>query len=205
MGIGAFPLLPGQTNPWLTSFLRTQLCPDEASATAPAPDAQLAQRSARITTAGLRVRRDADLVFVAHLGSAKGRTPGYVAAFHEGTARWFHVYDLALARGKLTPAKVADITRCAVAVYDPAEGASVLRHVYDVRSVRFVDRSEITEAQSGTSSPSREGRCWLFELGAAVALERPVPYQREAQYTARVTSFESLQRARTWRDLDDRY
>lgn len=203
VGIGAFPLLPGQKNPWLEAFLRSQLCPDETASSVTAPDAQLAQRATRIVTTGLRARRDADLVFIAHVATAKGRSAEYIGAFSKGAAKWFHIYELALERGRLTLAMMADVTRCAVAV--TGDDASELRHIYDVRSIRRVARHEITPEQSGTTTPAREGLCWLFELGAASRLSPPLRYPREPRYTAHVATFARLSSARTWSDLDDRY
>lgn len=203
VGIGAFPLLPGQKNPWLHTFLESQLCPVESTIAATTPDAQLAQHATRIVTSGLRARRDADLVFIAHAAAPQGRSPEYVNAFKTGEARWFHVYDVALERGRLTAAMMADVTRCAVAVR--GDDGYELRHIYDVRSIRRVDRREITPAQSGTATPAREGLCWLFELGAPVTRSPPLRVPRRPRYTAHVATWERLLSARTWSDLDDRY
>jgi hypothetical protein len=208
VGIGAFPLLPGQNNPWLEAFLRSQLDPDGANPRT--PDIQLAQPAARIVTAGLRVRRDADLVFIAHLAAERGSTQRYIDGFRQGNARWFHAHDAVLARGALTRERMADITRCAISVSDPELGTSSIHFVYDVREVRRTTLDRLSSEQLGLAGAATEhDPVWLFELGAsvrlAVPLEFPRPYEPSRTQAARVASFERLREARAWHELDDRY
>ncbi|WP_052190630.1 restriction endonuclease-like protein [Chitinibacter sp. ZOR0017] len=166
VGIGAFPALPGQANQWLASFLLDHLGskPSSIEYRIEAPDEHLARDSVRIAPSGLQLRRSAELVLVAQTGG--GRTPEYLEGFRNGTARWYHIPAETLALRQTPETVINDLRFCAIAVTSAA-GQAEISYIFDIRSVRLVQRHEISPAQAGTTKPSATGMYWLFELGAA--------------------------------------
>jgi hypothetical protein len=191
VGIGAFPALPGQENPWLRDFLASQLGPQAASMHgSPGPQWQLAQWAPRIGQAGLRLQQVDGLVFVSHIGG--GRTAEYCREFEAGTAKWFHVQNKALVRGEIAPSAMQDVTHCAIAFPDASGTASHITHIYTVRKVSFVDRAEISAGQAGSASHGSNDKYWLFELLTSDELEAPIPYGYAARFRALLTSPQAL-------------
>jgi len=204
IGIGAFPVLPGCQNKWLQEFLGRQIGnKDSLGLISPAPDEQLGQQFARIAPVGLNLIRGNRLVFVAHVGP--DRRPDYLQSFEEGTAKWFHVREYTLARGEITAALLEDVTHCAVAVAVPDTQRSVVRYVYDVRSIRRLDRSEISSEQAGTDRPGGSGAYWLFELGASKSRKAPIDYPVVGPFRSWVADYDIFMKALSWDKIPSRY
>lgn len=194
VGIGAFPALPGQENPWLRDFLASQLGQQPVSMLrSPGPEWQLAQWAPRIGQVGLRLQQADGLVFVSHIGG--GRTAEYRSEFEAGTAKWFHVQNKALIRGEIAPSAMQDVTHCAIAFPDASGTSSHITHIYAVRKVSLVDRAEISAEQAGSATHGSNDKYWLFELLTSTELEAPVPYGYAAQFRAWLTSLKALMQA----------
>jgi hypothetical protein len=194
VGIGAFPALPGQENPWLRDFLASQLGQQPVGMLrSPGPEWQLAQWAPRIGQAGLRLRQTDGLVFVSHIGG--DRTAEYRSEFEAGTAKWFHVQNKALIRGEIAPSAMQDVTHCAIAFPDASGTASHITHIYAVRKVSLVDRAGISAEQAGSATHGSNDKYWLFELLTSAELEAPVPYGYAAQFRAWLTSLKALMQA----------
>ena len=202
VGIGAFSALPGQENVWLAKFLAKQLGLNVAAVPrSPGPEWQLAQWAPRIEPPGLQLRRERELVFIAHIGG--GRTPAYIKALRDGTGGWFHVQDKAIARGEIAAAAMRDVTHCGIALPAGGGAGSHITHIYKVRSVRLVERTDITPLQAGAEKPSSNGWYWLFELGESETLRNPLRYEASESFRAWLTSPGILHTARAWRDISE--
>lgn len=204
VGIGAFPALPGQDNNWLAMFLGRHLGRKSSPPLykIETPDEYLAQDSVRISPTGLRLVRDDELVFVAPAGP--GRKAEYLEGFRNGTAKWYHTRDSAVARKNIPAQLMRDITYCVVLISDAGSSLKAT-FLYEVRSVRPVSREEITPEQSGTDTPGYPGQYWLFELGAAVRLEQPIELSWSRGFRFRITGKQDLLAAKGWADMPLRY
>jgi hypothetical protein len=205
VGIGGFPLIPNQDPVWLRRFLEEQLLPLQPAARySSGPDEVLAMDFARISASGLSARRRSPLVLVAHVGP--NRDAQYLENFKLGHGGWFHVRPLALERANVTPALLADVTHCAVAV-EVKPGESVIPFVYPLRaSGRLVNRDQISIAQSGTAIATGSGPYWLFSLGLAEALPEPLAYvPSETSYRVRIVPLAQLHSGAPWQELHLHY
>lgn len=201
VGIGAFPAVPGQENPWLREFLAGQFGQQVSTLhRSPGPEWQLAQWAPRIGPAGLRLQQADGLAFVAHIGD--GRTEEYIESFEAGTSRWFHVRNTALLRGEIAPSAMRDVTHCAIAFPDKSSAASHITHVYEVRSVSIVSRAEISAEQAGSAMHGSGDKYWLFELHTPAKLAAPIRYERTRPFRAWLTSHKALERVAAFPSLD---
>lgn len=200
VGIGAFPLLPGQANPWLTRFLTSQLGEQKAAMPrSPGPEWQLAQWAPRTGATGLDLRTKRSLVFIAHIGGH--RTPEYLQRISDGTAGWFHVRDEALLRGAIAASAMLDITHCAIA-WPKADGTgSHITHYYQVTCVEKVGRKAITSEQSGTDIHGSDGRYWLLKLSQSERLAEPLAYKAAPRFRAWITGLETFETAKKWEEI----
>ena len=197
VGIGAFPALPGQRNPWLNAFLAHQLGPSGGPVSrSPGPEWQLAQWAPRIEPAGLRLSRAEKLVFIAQVGPR--RAPEYLERFRNGTARWFHVRDKALVRGDIAASAMRDVTHCAVAWSHPEDSEVRITHVYRVKTVALVERSEVSVEQAGTSVMGSNDKYWLFELGESRELSTPKGYIPSPRFRAWLTNIKQFETKLSW-------
>jgi hypothetical protein len=205
VGIGAFPLLPNQDPVWLRTFLGNHLLPSQSTARYSAgPDEVLGHGAARITAPGLSARRRTPLVLLAHVGP--DRDANYLEDFFNGRAEWFHVRPLALERASVTPALLADLTHCAVAI-EVEPNCSAIRFVYQLHtSAQLVERGQISNAQSGTSQPTGSGLYWLFNLGRAEELKKPLVYTPTIEpYRVRIIPLSQLRNGAPWEELQLHY
>jgi hypothetical protein len=210
VGIGAFPALPEQENGWLAAFLRQHLGgkPNAIEYRIEAPDEYLAQDSVRIAPSGLYLRRNAQLVFVAPAGG--GRTPAYLERFRQGTARWYHIPIATINKQQTSHAIMQDIAHCAIAIHSTGK-TSVIQYVYDVRSVKLVQRHKITAEQSGKNDKAGinkdtdTGQYWLFELGASHALNTPLQLNSQRKFKFKITSMSDILSATNGDMLAKRY
>ena len=200
VGIGAFPALPGHGNIWLTNFLKNQL--NVRSRDQQAPDLQLAQGYVRIPPTGLKLKREGDLIFVATTG--EDRTQDYLQRFIDGSAKWYHTRDKTILNGNISHAVMYDITHVAVLVAT-ADDCVTANYLYPVKAVSSKARQEISFDQAGTSLPSENGICWLFELGTPVLLSTPLTLSSEKHFRFGVCSTQQFYKAKTWADISSRY
>lgn len=198
VGIGAFPLLPGQEGVWLHDFLRDRLVRPYGSGDSwPVADRILAQDSVRIPPEGLKLTRGQDLVLVAPVGPA--RSSDYLDAFRKGRAGWYHTRDEALVRFNLPSYVMQDLTHCAIAI--PAGESLEISFVYDVRSVERVSRSEISALQAGVPEKDLTEQYWLIRLGGAIPLSNPIGLPASEHFEFRLTTTDGLLAAKDWSSM----
>ena len=195
VGIGAFPLLPGQEGVWLREFLGDRLVrPYGLAGEWPVADRILAQDSVRIPPEGLKLTRGRELVLVAPVGP--DRSGDYLEAFRNGKAHWYHTRDEALVRFDLPSYVMQDLTHCAIAI--PTGDELEIRYVYDVRSVARVARSQITEAQAGVPAKDSTEPYWIVRLGGAIPLANPIRLPASQHFEFRLTNTDGLLAAKDW-------
>lgn len=204
VGIGAFAVLPGQSNRWLQLFLAKNLARRVTIKTYrnEAPDRYLVQESVRIAPTGLTLRREGSLLFVAPVGPR--RTQAYLSAFKNGNAKWYHTRDEAMHKVRIPVRVMNDISHVAVAV-PTGNGTVSISHIYKVSGVKLCPRSEISELQSGTLKPGGGGDYWLFEIGDSEALDTPVYLPDEEHFRFGMCTLADLKTAKTWGDVSGRY
>ena len=198
VGIGAFPLLPGQEGVWLHDFLRDRLVrPYGLAGEWPVADRILAQDSVRIPPEGLKLTRGRELVLVAPVGPS--RSGDYLEAFRNGKAPWYHTRDEALVRFDLPSYVMQDLTHCAIAT--PTGEGLEIRYVYDVRAVSRVSRSQITAEQAGVPENDSAEPYWIIRLGGAIPLANTIRLPASQHFEFRLTNTDGLLAAKDWTSM----
>jgi len=207
VGIGGFPLLPGRDNRWLKEFLREKFG-DPAGKnypyTVPGVDEHLLHESVRIAPTGLSLSRYDDLTLVASLGGVSGRDKQYSDRFLNGTAGWYHI-PASTTDKKISRTVMRELRCCAVAVHHAGTGERRIEHLYDVKSVRLVERCLLTAEQAGSADPQNQNKYWLLELGASRPLIAPLSAGSIRRFRFKMTSASDILTVQDWSNLADRY
>lgn len=200
VGIGGFPLLPGRPNKWLRDFLESRFGNANMAYKIPEPDQYLAEDSARIATMGTYLGRYEDLTLAASLGPGRGKE--YMERFRQGVAGWYHIPLATTDKKAIERNVMREIRHCAIGVHHGTE--RVIRHLYEVKSVRLVRRGDIPAERAGKADPGNNDEYWLFELGYARALEQPIPMPVRT-FKFQLTDAAALLAAENWETLPKRY
>lgn len=194
VGIGAFALLPSQTDPtqtkscysghqWLLEFLQVQIgtapnAQTEQNNEAIYPLAGMAERlytqeAARIPYYGMRQVLYPDLTMTVALGGQRGRDNGYFEQFEQGTAQWYHLPQSTFLQ-KFKQHIAEEIRYLALAsTSDTQSSSKQIDKLWPVKRVTVLPRYAITEDQAGKKSGSAD-LYYLFELGKPLSLQTPV-------------------------------
>ena len=208
VGIGGFPLLPGRYNLWLWAFLQEKfgdLSSEESKERALEPDEHLLHESVRIAPTGLQLEQYSDLTLAASLGGTAGRTKEYVNRFLEGTAGWYHLPVSTIVKKKISANVVREVRCCAIAVHQPGTHYRQIDYLYDVKSVRLVQRCDLTVEQAGKVKPRDNEEFWLFELGPSRQLSHPIRTGGDQGFRFRLTSAQEMLSGKPWQELVERY
>ena len=202
IGIGGFPLLPGQENWWLTQFLEKQIGKCNLGTTYPTTnsDTLYLNESLRTTTYGLNTRRHSNLVMLASVPVYKDSE--YVDRFSDGTAKWYHIPVKpkdGLAIGKDL---MREIEYCAVTVMN---GDSIsCNYLYPIVKAVIKPRGEINEFAGGTSE--RTDEYWLLELGEPQELKSSIKRETNAcHFDLRLVTKKDFLAASSWEDIETKY
>lgn len=207
VGIGGFPLLPGQKNHWLKEFLTDKfgdLSVGAQPCRVPDADEHLLQESVRIAPTGLSLERYDDLTLVASLGNVSKRDKQYVDRFMTGTAAWYHI-PASTTDKKISRTVMRELRFCAVAVHPVGTAERRIEHLYDVTSVKLVKRCDLTVEQAGSVDPDNQNEYWLLRLGTSRSLPQPVSTGSIRSFRFRMTAAADLLGAKSWDELPDRY
>ncbi|HFG1882008.1 DUF2357 domain-containing protein [Vibrio cholerae] len=194
VGIGAFALLPSQTEPtqaksrysghqWLLEFLQAQIGTAPNAQTgqnneAMYPVAGMAERlyvqeAARIPYYGMRQVLYPDLTMTVALGGQRGRDNGYFEQFEQGIAQWYHLPQSTFLQ-KFKQHIAEEIRYLALAsTSDIQSSTKQIDKLWPVKRVTVLPRYAITEDQAGKKSGSAD-LYYLFELGKPLSLQTPV-------------------------------
>ncbi|MDY0223279.1 MAG: DUF2357 domain-containing protein [Desulfobacterium sp.] len=203
VGIGAFPLLPGQENRWLAEFLKSQIGEySETSYEAKEVDELYLQESVRIAPYGMKQYRHSELVLAADIFDSKGRA--YVRPFEEGAAQWYHIPESTVQNYKISRHVMREMKFCAFST-NSDDGRRCL-YFYPVVSVVLKLRNEIDEYAGGSNSRGGESLYWLIELGksfqAPVALAAK---KKQRKFRFRLVAFHDFLKAESWDDIPRKY
>ncbi|MDF1622057.1 MAG: restriction endonuclease-like protein [Pseudohongiella nitratireducens] len=189
VGIGAFSLLPSQTesrysgHQWLLEFLQAQIGTAPNTQTgqvkeATYPVAVMAERlyvqeAARIPYYGMRQVLYPDLTMTVALGGQRGRHNGYFEKFEQGSAQWYHLPQSTFLQ-KFKQHIAEEICYLALAFTSGTQSSTKkIDKLWPVKRVTVLPRYAITEDQAGKQSGSVEPY-YLFELGKPLSLQTPV-------------------------------
>lgn len=189
VGIGAFALLPSQTeqdysgHQWLLEFLQAQIGTVPNTQTGQVngvvyPVTGMAERlyvqeAARIPYYGMRQVLYPDLTMTVALGGQRGRDNGYFEGFEQGTAQWYHLPQSTFLQ-KFKQHVAEEIRYLALAsTSDTQSSTKQIDKLWPVKRVTVLPRFAITEDQAGKKSGSAD-LYYLFELGKPLLLQTPV-------------------------------
>lgn len=186
VGIGAFALLPSQTevgycgHQWLLEFLQSQIgnAPNAQSNEVIYPASDMAERlyvqeAARIPYYGMRQVLYPDLTMTVALAEQRGRGNGYFEGFEQGTAQWYHLPQSTFMQ-KFKQHIAEEIRYLALAsTSDTQSSTKQIDKLWPVKRVTVLPRYAITEDQAGKKSDSAD-LYYLFELGKPLSLQTSV-------------------------------
>jgi len=112
------------------------------------------------------------LTLVAPAAPKNARHHDYNLAFEQGLARWYHLPVAALA-DKYEDELVELVRYCALGTTVAGMGERSVKFLCPVLSVQQLPRHVLSVEQAGSLKASDEPY-WLFELGEAVPMEKPV-------------------------------
>ena len=205
VGIGGFPLLPGQANQWLRDFLVARFGDKNVTYTIPEADQYFVHESARIGTMGLQLARYSDLTLVAPLGLIVGGDKDYRQGFQAGTASCFYLPLSATEYKAISKQVMYEVRYCAITVNDDDSSKPMIAYLYKVKSVSLVRHCDMDVNQAGTDKSANETECWLFELAYARPLLQPLIMPGLRSFTFQLTKASELLIAKNWKDLSKRY
>ncbi|MBT0724606.1 DUF2357 domain-containing protein [Rosenbergiella sp. S61] len=189
VGIGAFALLPSQTEQdysgrqWLVEFLKVQIgiMPDIQTRQANETTYSIAgmaekiyvQEAARIPYHGMHQVLYTDLVMTVALGGQRGRDNSYFKGFDQGTAQWYHLPQSTFLQ-KFKQHVAEEIRYLALAsTSDIQSSTKQIDKIWPIKRVTVLPRYVFTEAQAGKKSDSTD-LYYLFELGKPLSLQTAV-------------------------------
>lgn len=112
------------------------------------------------------------LTLVAPAAPKNARNHGYNAAFEQGVAGWYHLPVAALS-DKYDDDLIEQVRYCALGTTVAGMGERSVKFLWSVLSVQQLPRHVLSVEQAGSLKASDEPY-WLFELGDALALDKPI-------------------------------
>lgn len=222
VGIGAFALLPSQTergysgHQWLLDFLQTQIgtAPNiqkEQGSEVMYPVAGMAERlyvqeAARIPYLGMRQVLYPDLTMTVALGGRRGRDNDYFEKFEQGTAQWYHLPQSTFLQ-KFKQHIGEEIRYLALAsTSDSQSSTKKIDKLWPVKRVTLLPRFEISEDQAGKKSDSTD-LYYLFELGKPLSLQTSVTNvpHRPIKNSMKLTTLSRLESVTTFSEIEKVY
>jgi len=222
IGIGAFALLPSQTeygysgHQWLLEFLQTQIgtAPNTQTgqdnkamyAVAGMAERLYVQEAARIPYYGMCQVLYPDLTMTVALGGQRGRKNGYFEGFEQGTAQWFHLPQSTFWQ-KFKQHVAEEIRYLALAsTSDTQSSTKQIDKLWPVKRMTVLPRHAITLEQAGKASGS-DDLYYLFELGKPLTLQTPVTNvpHRPMKNSMKLTTLTRLESVTKFADVERVY
>jgi len=212
ISIGAFPLLPSHSNHWFKAFLASALgaAPVALAEGQPLvypkanPDRFFIEEAARIPYTGMQTFRYRDLTLVASVEKEAERTPEYLERFRSGKARWYHTQVIASDRENIKRYMMQEIKFCAVAVASGGP-AKIIEYIYPVIDLKLIPRNQISIEITGKQDLTTEVIYWVFELGVAKKLLKPITKPYSKRFKLKLTKAEQLENGVEWDELVEAY
>lgn len=189
VGIGAFPLIPGENgNKWLKEYLKAAL---ELRNPAVVTD----RTSVKIPVSGLNYPED-DVLLI-YLSSS--RDQDYLKHFSNGYEEQYHIY----VQGGPSLSRLERVHYLAVIDIPRSDSPSrMIRGVYLIMEKQRRKRGDIGPLASGASKPrDSKADCHLMSIGNYLQLPQPLPVTREGGHWFRYTSLTRLFEAKNFSDL----
>jgi len=205
VGIGAFPLLPGQKNLWMRNFLHSQLgeAPKQEGLIQDRTDNLFLQEAVRIAPSGMKVYRHSDLILTANIYETNKGT-AYVEQFEAGKAPWYHIPESTVQNHKISRYVMREMEYCAF--FTKSAGGRECKYIYPIESVTLRPRREIDEYAGG---PSRNGDTrlyWLIKLGTSIpAPIRLTTTEKFRSFRLRLFSLNDLLKAKSLEEIQEKY
>ncbi|PMH46099.1 hypothetical protein BCU68_09510 [Vibrio sp. 10N.286.49.B3] len=206
IGIGAFALLPSDTNQqshrvWLQDYLKLKLGMNTNPYQQRSQDYYFVEEAARIAPYGQNVVRHTGLTMVAPLNELN-RHSHYIQQAREGKLKGYHTQLLATNRQNIHRNIIREVRYFIVTVRSQDDGnMQVGQYLYHVRNVKLMPRHSIDETFTGkTSTDSR--LYWFFEFSAGpIKLESEIEVPYEAHFKFKLTKAEHLKQIQHWDDI----
>lgn len=205
VGIGAFPLLPGQKNKWLFGFLKDQIGELRGQpGYKPVADEIYLNGALRVSNYGMRQYHYDDLILTADIFKTTPRE--YVRGFKEGTAGWYHVPVNTINNYKISRHVMREIKYCAFTVLENHN--RVCRYIYPVEKVVCKVRSEIDDYAGGKSKRDAGAMYWLIKLGKSISIPQEMKSAKRARNDntwLKLLSFKDFMATESWAELSSKY
>ncbi len=198
VGIGAFPLLPGQPSLWLEQFLKEKL--GATSGLKPYPplesDDLYLQESVRIAPYGLKQYRHRDLVLAVGIYKT---TPGdYCQPFVEGTAKYYHMPVNTTDGCRISRYIMRELGYCAFSVKDADR--RICRYLYPVKSICIKKRFELNEIAGGPNPEKAQLNYWVIELGHGELIHEQKD-ESSRKFKTRIVDLVQFRSVEAWDEL----
>lgn len=222
IGIGAFALLPSQTerehsgHQWLLEFLQEQIGTDPRTQSnarseviyslASMAERLYVQEPARIPYYGMRQVLYPDLTMTVALGGLDGRSKDYFSRFEQGTANWYHLKQQTFIH-RFKQHVAEEIRYLALASTSEAQSTTKqIDKLWPVKGVKVLPRYAITKEQAGKASDSSE-LYYLFELGKPLTLQTAVNHvpHRPIKNSMKLTTLTLLESVTRFSEVEKVY
>jgi hypothetical protein len=138
---------------------------------------------------------------VASLGDNVARSAGYLAAFEQGVAQWYHMPLSTTVQRNVGIELMKQVRFCAFAVRHPNESHKLIQYVYEVTAIRLAPRNTLTVEQTGLSS-AKTNDYWLLSLGNPSVLASPIEVtDDDAHFKLKTTDLAALKKGGVWSQL----
>jgi len=188
VGIGAFPLVPGDDgNRWLTQHLGKALELQN-------PAIVTEQGSVRIPVTGLQYPHED--VLIVYLSSKKDRA--YLQNFKDGYADCYHLY----CEGGPSETRLNRVQYLAVIDVPDSNGNRMIRGAYLINEKKIVKRNAIPPQKSGSANAKdNSAACYLLSIGNYLQLANPISISSDGGNWFRYASLDRLFVARSFAEL----
>jgi len=209
IGIGAFSLLPSGDDTgshWLYQFLQDKLGATDVRYSDYNTDSYFVEESARIPYLGTEVSLYGDLTIV-FSGHVPYRNEGYRQNQRDGKLGFYHTKLLATERQRIERHVINEVRYLSVAVsVDDSNEMQSVQYVYPVSKVELIQRSSLTEIQTGTSEANNlDQDYWLFTLGESIEVSRALLRSTPQHFEVLLTDLNKLRSESEWSKLPQRY
>ena len=150
-----------------------------------------------------------DLTMVVTAAPEQNRHHTYIDSFKQGTAVCYHTRLEATEREQLEKNAINEIRYCVIATNVHGRSDRVAKHIWPVKSVKLVKRSELNEQQTGRilsrNDPYYNSLYWFFEFGPAFTLPQPIAGFDSEHHKLMLTTRRSLAHVSSLGEIEQVY
>lgn len=206
VGIGAFPLLPGEHgSAWLQSFLTEKLAVTTLNYSKATSDKYFVEEAVRIPYRGMQQLRYNDLTLIAS-GAEDMRTEGYYIQFINGSARYFHMQLAASEDQDIAENIMREIRYCVIASRTDSDPERTAKWLWPVENTEICKRNELHADITGKAAQPDDSRLyWLFSLGNPIPLSQKITGFTKDQHCMKLTRLTDTNRATDFCEIPSVY